>query len=602
MNHAATPSLVEVPEGTSIPSLLADRVGRTGHDPLLERRDGDAWTAVSAHEFDADVLAVARGLVAHGIEPGDRVAIMSRTRYEWTLLDFAIWTAGAVPVPVYETSSPEQVHWILADARVKLAVVETRAHADAVGQVDGDLPELEGVLVLDGGRCGAQDAAVATLRAAGRRVSNREVVARRDAVGPDDLATIVYTSGSTGRPKGAELTHRAFCHLALNARVALPDVVAAHDARTLLFLPLAHVFARLIQVAAIAGTTVVGHTGDVKNLVADLRGFRPTYLLAVPRVFEKVYNSAEQSAGGGLGGRVFAWGTRVATAWSRALDDGGPGLALRLQHALADRLVLARLRAAMGGRVRHAISGGAPLGERLGHFYRGAGLTILEGYGLTETTAPTAVNLPGSVAIGTVGPPFPGTEARISDDGEVQVRGPHVMRGYANDALRTAEAFDGDWFRTGDLGHIDARGNLRLTGRAKEILVTAGGKNVAPAPLEDAVRSHALVSQVVAVGDERPFVAALVTLDAELLPRWLAARGLPPLSVAAAREHPAVLAALQEAVDAANTAVSRAEQIRAFRVLDGDLTESSGYLTPSMKVRRALVVKDFAAEIDAIYA
>ncbi|WP_407318413.1 AMP-dependent synthetase/ligase [Isoptericola halotolerans] len=601
MNHAATPSLVEVPAGTSITTLLADRVDRTGHGPLLERRDGRTWTPVSAHEFDADVLAVARGLVALGVGPGDRVAIMSRTRYEWTLLDFAIWTAGAVPVPVYETSSPEQVHWILSDARVRLAVVETPAHADAVGQVDADLGDLERVLVLDGGACGRQDTALATLRAAGRSVSNRDLLARRDAVGPDDLATIVYTSGSTGRPKGAELTHRAFCHLALNAQQALPDVVAARDARTLLFLPLAHVFARLIQVAAIAGTTVVGHSGDVKNLVPDLRSFRPTYLLAVPRVFEKVYHAAEQSTGGGLRGRLFAWCAQVATEWSRALDDGGPGLALRLRHAVADRLVLARLRAAMGGRVRHAISGGAPLGEPLGHFFRGAGVSVLEGYGLTETTAPPAVNLPGSMTVGTVGPPFPGTEIRIAPGGEVQVRGPHVMRGYTNDPARTAETFDGDWFRTGDLGTLDASGHLRLTGRAKEIIVTAGGKNVAPGPLEDRVRAHALVSQAVVVGDDRPFVAALLTLDAELLAGWLAARGLPRTDARTARHQPEVLAALQSAVDDANSTVSRAEQIHAFRVLDSDLTESRGHLTPSMKVRRTAVVKDFADEIDAIY-
>ncbi|GAA1971162.1 AMP-dependent synthetase/ligase [Isoptericola halotolerans] len=601
MNHAATPSLVDVPEGTSITTLLADRVARTGHGTLLERRDGSSWVPVTAHEFDADVLAVARGLVAHGVEPGDRVAIMSRTRYEWTLLDFAIWTAGAVPVPVYETSSPEQVHWILSDARVRLAVVETPAHADAVGQVDADLPDLERVLVLDGGSCGAQDAALATLRSAGRSVPNRSLLARRDAVGPDDLATIVYTSGSTGRPKGAELTHRAFCHLALNAQQALPDVVAARDARTLLFLPLAHVFARLIQVAAVAGSTVVGHSGDVKNLVADLHDFRPTYLLAVPRVLEKVYHSAEQAAGGGRRGRLFAWATETAVAWSRAQDDGGPGLALRVRHALADRLVLARVRTALGGRVRHVISGGAPLGERLGHFFRGAGLTILEGYGLTETTAPTAVNLPGAVSIGTVGPPFPGTEVRIAQDGEVLVRGPHLMRGYAGDPAGTAEAFTGDWLRTGDLGSLDESGRLRITGRAKEIIVTAGGKNVAPAPLEDRVRAHALVSQVVVVGDGRPFVAALVTLDAELLPGWLAARGIPRAPAADVRDHPDVLAAVQAAVDDANTTVSRAEQIRTFRVLDGDLTESRGHLTPSMKVRRSAVVKDFAHEIDAIY-
>ncbi|MFI2104882.1 AMP-dependent synthetase/ligase [Isoptericola sp. NPDC019693] len=596
MTVATTPSLVDVPEDTSISTLLADRVARAGDRPLVERRaaSGGAWVPVSAGEFQADVMAVARGLVARGIEPGDRVAIMSRTRYEWTLLDFAAWAAGAVVVPVYETSSPEQVRWILEDSGARVVVVETPAHADAVRQVDDELPALEDVLVIATG-------AVDDLREAGSSVPARDVAARRDAVRRDDLATIVYTSGSTGRPKGAELTHGNFAHLAMNARLALPELMEADGARTVLFLPLAHVFARLIQVAVIASSAVLGHLPDVRTLTDDLRTFRPTFLLAVPRVFEKVYNSAEQRAGSRTRRRVFAWAARVSGQYSRALDTGRVPATLRARHALADRLVLSQLRAAMGGSLRYAISGGAPLGDRLGHFFRGAGLTVLEGYGLTETTAPTAVNLPSDLRIGTVGPPFPGTSVRIDDDGAVFVAGPHLFRGYRGRPDLTADALVDGWFRTGDLGALD-EGHLRITGRTKEIIVTAGGKNVAPAPLEDRVRAHPLVSQVVVVGDKRPFIGALVTLDAEMLPGWLATQGIPPMSVGSARTDPRVLAALDAAVEEANTAVSRAESIREFRVLDGDFTEANEYLTPSLKVKRDAVLRDFADEIDALYA
>ncbi|MFC8600078.1 AMP-dependent synthetase/ligase [Isoptericola sp. NPDC057191] len=596
MTVATTPSLVEVPEGTSINTLLAERVARAGDRPLIERRaatDG-SWSPVTAGEFHADVLTVARGLLARGVEVGDRVAIMSRTRYEWTLLDFAAWAVGAVVVPVYETSSPDQVRWILADSGARLVVVESPAHADAVRQVRDELPDLEDVLVIATG-------AVDALREAAAAVPAHDVAARRDAVARDDLATIVYTSGSTGRPKGAELTHGNFAHLVLNARLALPELLEADGARTVLFLPLAHVFARLIQVAVIGSSAVLGHLPDVKTLTDDLRTFRPTFLLAVPRVFEKVYNSAEQRAGSAARRRVFTWAARVSGAYSRALDAGAVPTTLRLRHAVADRLVLAQLRAAMGGELRYAISGGAPLGDRLGHFFRGAGLTVLEGYGLTETTAPTAVNLPSDLRIGTVGPPFPGTSVRVDDDGAVLVSGPHVFRGYRGRPDLTAEALVDGWFRTGDVGAID-HGHLRITGRTKEIIVTAGGKNVAPAPLEDRVRAHPLVSQVVVVGDGRPFIGALVTLDAEMLPGWLSTQGIPPMSVGAARTDPRVLAALDTAVEEANTAVSRAESIRKFRVLEGDFTEANEYLTPSLKVKRELVLRDFAEEIEALYA
>jgi long-chain acyl-CoA synthetase len=598
VNIATTPALVDVPESTSINTMLADRVARTGDGPLIERRETPTapWVPVSAREFDADVVAVARGLVARGVQVGDRVAIMSRTRYEWTLVDYAIWAAGGVPVPVYETSAPDQVQWILSDSDCRFVIVETAAHAGIVDAVRKDVPTVEDVLVIDGG-------ALDTLRTQGADVPVSEVHSRRRAVTASDLATIIYTSGSTGRPKGAELTHGNFAHVTLNAAEALPEVIDHDGARTLLFLPIAHVFARLIQVAVISANTVLGHAPDVKNLVADLGSFQPTFLLAVPRVFEKVYNSAEQKASASkLKRQIFYWAVRTAIAASRAQDEGPVPPALSVQHKLADKLVLGKLREAMGGHVVHAVSGGAPLGERLGHFFRGVGVTVLEGYGLTETTAPTAVNMPRDVAIGTVGPALPGTSIKIDDDGEILLKGPHLFRGYRNKPELTAEVLVDGWFHTGDLGTLDSHGRLRITGRKKELIVTAGGKNVAPALLEDRLRSHPLVSQVVVVGDQRPFIGALVTLDAEMLPGWLATHDLPNMPVSEARVHPGVLAALDRAVNRANEAVSRAESIRKFDILDTDFTEANGYLTPSMKVKRQLVLTDFAPTIDALYS
>ncbi|WP_251150610.1 long-chain fatty acid--CoA ligase [Cellulosimicrobium sp. Marseille-Q4280] len=597
MTEHVSPSLVEVSPRATISTLLLDRVARAASAPMIERRDapGGAWSTMTVQEFADDVLAVARGLVARGVAVGDHVAIMSRTRYEWTLLDFATWSVGAVPVPVYETSSPDQVHWICSDADVRLAVVETAEHAASVASVRDDLPGLEDVLVID-------DGAVDALRAAGRGVPVEEVDRRRSARSADDLATIIYTSGSTGRPKGVELTHRSFVHLAMNGRAGLAEILDSPGARTLLFLPLAHVFARFIQVVVVAADSVLAHSSDTKNLVADLGTFRPTFLLAVPRVFEKVYNSAEHKARAGGKAKPFHWAAKVAISYSRALDTPrGPSLPLKVQHAVADRLVYRTLRGAMGGRLTHSISGGAPLGERLGHFFRGVGLRILEGYGLTETTAPTAVNLPGLTKIGTVGPAFPGTALRIDADGELLVKGDHVFRGYRNRPDLTAEALQDGWFRTGDLGSFDADGYLRITGRKKEIIVTAGGKNVAPAVLEDRLRAHPIVSQVVVVGDQRPFIGALVTLDHEMLPGWLSTHGLPAMDVATAAKDAGVLDALDRAVERANEAVSRAESIRKITVLDTDFTEENGYLTPSLKVKRARVVEDFAGTIDDLY-
>ena len=598
MEEFSTPLLVDAGPRENLLDLLTARVAETGDGPLIEYKTpgtGTTWHTVSAREFDRQVRDVARGFVARGVAPGDRVGIMSRTRYEWTLLDWALWSAGAVPVPVYETSSAEQVHWILTDAAVTLLVVETAEHAATVAEVRPEAPLLQDVLVLD-------DGAVDRLVADGHDVPDAEIDRRRRVAGRDDLATLIYTSGTTGRPKGVELTHGNFSVLARNAVQGLHEVVSTPGSRTLLFMPLAHVFARFVEVLCMPAGSVLGHTPDTKQLLQDLGEFRPTFILSVPRVFEKVYNSAEQKAAAGGKLKIFQWAARTAIAYSRALDEGRPGPALRVQHAVADRLVFHKLRDAMGGQVEWAISGGAPLGERLGHFFRGIGVRVLEGYGLTETTAPATVNMPGKTRIGTVGPPLPGTSVRIAADGEVEVRGPQVFTRYHGNPVATAEAFDDGWFRTGDLGSLDADGYLSITGRKKEIIVTAGGKNVAPALLEDRLRAHPLISQVVVVGDGRPFIGALVTLDAEGLPGWCAAHGREPMSVAEAMHDQEVLASLDQAVDRANRAVSRAESIRRYRILDRDLTIASGHLTPKLSVRRTHVLKDFATDVEAIYA
>jgi long-chain acyl-CoA synthetase len=521
---------------------------------------------------------------------------MSRTRYEWSLLDWAAWAVGAVPVPLYETSSAEQVAWILTDSEVSLLVVETAAHAATVAEVRPDTPGLREVFVLD-------DGAIDDLVAAGADVADEEIARRRALASLGDVATVIYTSGTTGRPKGVELTHGNFYELTVNAVADLHEVVGEPGARTLLFMPLAHVFARFIHVLCMPAGAVLGHTPDTTMLLDDLASFKPTFILAVPRVFEKVYNSAEQKAAAAGKGAIFQRAAKTSIVYSRALDTPrGPSPWLRLQHKVADTLVLKRLRNALGGSARWAISGGAPLGERLGHFYRGLGLVVLEGYGLTETTAPATVNRPSKSKIGSVGLPLPGSAVRIAADGEVEVKGIQVFRGYHANELATAESLTDGWFKTGDLGALDNDGYLSITGRKKEIIVTAGGKNVAPAVLEDRLRGHPLISQVVVVGDAQPFIAALVTLDPEGVPGWLAAHGKPALTIEEAAADPDVLASIDKAVERANKAVSRAESIRKYRILDTDLTIANGYLTPKLSVKRSLVLKDFSAEVDALYS
>ena len=595
MNEHTVPLAVEPDVNANATDLLIDRAKATPDAALFSVPDGvGGWADVTAAEFLHQVRALAKGLIASGIAPGDVVGLMCRTRYEWTLVDFATWFAGALLVPVYETSSPSQVHWNLSDSGAVAVILETADHFARFDEVHPELPDVANVWQIDLGD-------LDKLAAAGAGVADEELERRRSAAGPSDLATIIYTSGTTGRPRGCMLTHANFVETSRNAAVAMADVVAPGSS-TLLFITTAHVFARFIAVMSVHAGVRVGHQADTKQLLPSLASFRPSFLLAVPRVFEKVYNSAEQKAEAGGRGAIFRRAVAVAIAHSKALDEGVVPLGLRLRFALFDRLVYSKLKKAMGGNIRHAVSGSAPLGTRLGHFFRSLDIRILEGYGLTETTAPASVNLVTRFKIGTVGPALPGVTLRTDDDGEVLIRGENVFAGYWKDPEGTAEVLRDGWFRTGDLGSLDSDGYLTITGRKKEIIVTAGGKNVAPAVLEDPIRANPLVAQVVVVGDQKPFISALVTLDTEMLPVWLNNAGeAADMPLAEAAEHPKVLAEIQRAVDEANTAVSRAESIRKFVVLPVELTEQSGHLTPKMSVKRAVVLKDFAPQIGDLY-
>jgi len=597
VRSATEPAVVPAARTGNLTDCVVDTAREVpGHVSVSRRTAGGTWQDITAQQFLDDVRGLAKGLVAAGVRPGDRVGIMCRTRYEWTLADVANWFAGAVTVPVYETSSPEQVEWILSDAGAVACFAETPQNAARIAEVRDRLPGLRDVWTVDAG-------AVGDLVAAGRDVDDAALEAARTSAGPSDPATIIYTSGTTGRPKGCVLTHGNFLDLCRNAEAVIPEVLGRPDGSTLMFIPLAHVFARFVQALCLVTRNRMGHTADAKDLLTDLAGFRPTFILAVPRVFQKVYNGAEQRAasGGKAKAAIFARASATAIAYSRSLDTGGPPPLLRLRHGLFDRLVYSKMRTLLGGRVEHAVSGGAPMGEHLAHFFRGVGLVILEGYGLTETSAPLTVTRPSRLKIGTVGPPLPGTDVKVDDDGEILARGVGVFREYRGREQETADAFEDGWFRTGDLGEIDDDGNLRITGRKKEIIVTANGKNVVPAVLEDKLRAHPLISQAVVVGDGRHFVGCLITLDEEALPSWGGLHGKPDLALAAARTDGDVLSALQSAVDTANTSVSRAESIRKFRVLADDFTIDNGYLTPSQKVKRGEVLRDFAGEVDALY-
>jgi long-chain acyl-CoA synthetase len=589
------PAAVEADPNANATDLLVERVRKTPDLAIfaLPQSDG-TWTDVTAAEFLTQVRALAKGFVAAGIQPGDKIGMMCRTRYEWTLIDFAVWFAGAILVPVYETSSPHQIHWDLEDSGAIAMITETVELFSRFDEVHGDLPLVSQVWKIDLGD-------LDKLAASGTGVTDEEIERRRTLAKGSDMATLIYTAGTTGKPKGCVLTHSNFVELCRNAVAAIPEVVNT-GASTLLFITTAHIFARFIAVLCVHGGVKVGHQGDTSQLLPAMASFRPSFLLAVPRVFEKVYNSSEQKAEEGGRGKIFRKAAAVAIAHSKALDAGKVPLGLAAQFALYDRLVLSKIRKALGGRVKYAVSGSAPLGLYLGHFYRSLGLTILEGYGLTETTAPLTVNLPSNFKIGKVGPPLPGVSIRIAEDGEIQGKGIDIFAGYWQNEKATSEAFDGEWFRTGDIGTIDEDGYLTITGRKKEIIVTAGGKNVSPAALEDPIRSNPIVGQVIVVGEQKPFIAALVTLDPEMLPAWLKNNGQDPkLSIAEAAKNPAVIAEVQRAVDAANKHVSRAESIRKFQILDVDMTEASGHLTPKLSIKRNVILKDFADTIEGLY-
>ena len=596
MKEISVPATVKIGSTENLSDIVWTNAAERPDHVVFSRRDGTDWVDVNAAEFRDEVAGIAKGLIASGVQAGDRVGLMSKTRYEWTLIDYAILAAGAVTVPVYETSSAEQVAWNLGDSGAVAVFVETAEHEAVLTSVRSEIPDLKSVWQIEADGLG-------TVRGLGRDIPDEQVDERRQIADPDTLATIIYTSGTTGHPKGCELTHRNLLFVERTAVDGLPRVFNA-EGSTLLFLPLAHVFARLIQVGVVEVRARMGHTADVKNLLPDLGAFQPTFILAVPRVFEKVYNVSKQKAHADGKGKIFDKADAVAVAFSRAQDSGGAGLGLKIQHTLFDTLVYSKLRAALGGRCGAAISGGAPLGERLGHFYRGIGLTIFEGYGLTETTAGACLNLEGAAKIGTVGRPIPGVSVRIDDDGEILLKGDNIFRGYWHNEAATADVMTADgWFRTGDLGEIDDDGFVKITGRKKEIIVTAGGKNVSPAVLEDRLRAHPLVSQCMVVGDAQPFIGCLITIDPEAFPAWKQQAGKPTeASVGDLREDADLIVEIQKAVDGANKAVSKAEAIKKFRIMSDDFTLEGGQLTPKLSIKRAVVLKEYGDEVAAIYS
>jgi long-chain acyl-CoA synthetase len=594
MREYTTPAVIKPPTSGSLSDPVWANASSHPDTAVFSRRVQGGWLDVSAAEFARQVTAVAKGLIAAGVQHGDRVALLSATRYEWTLIDYAIWSVGAATVPIYETSSASQIQWILTDSEAVAAVVESAAHSAVVEAARSAAPALQEVWQIESG-------AVDELTVLGQDVTDAELDKRRTAVNPQDLATLIYTSGTTGRPKGCKITHASFMEELGTAVKVLDDLFDARGASTLLFLPLAHVFARIIQVGAVMMRVKLGHTADMKNLVADLGEFKPTFILSVPRVFEKVFNSASQRAHSEGKGKIFDAAAETAIAYSQAQDKGGPGFTLKAKHAIYDKLLYAKLRAVLGGHARYAVSGGAPLGERLAHFFRGIGVPVLEGYGLTETTAALAVNLPDDIRIGTVGKPLPGVSVGVADDGELLFKGGQVMAGYWKNDEATAAAIDADgWFHTGDLGEFDADGFIKITGRKKEILVTAGGKNVAPAVLEDRIRTHALISQCMVVGDGKPFIAALITIDPETIGAWADKHGKSG-DIASLVDDKDLIAEVQTAVDDANSAVSKAEGIKKFAILPTDWTQQNGELSLKLSLRRHVVMKNYAEDVETLY-
>jgi long-chain acyl-CoA synthetase len=594
----SVPAPVTVDEHDNIVAAVFEHERDEPDTVIFQRLVDGVWTDVTCAAAAAQIRSAALGLIALGVQAGDRVAIFSATRYEWAILDLAILSIGAVTVPIYETSSAEQVRWVLTDSAAVVAFAETDAHATMVTELTGDLPELRRVLQIDG----SGGKALEQLEQDGASIDPAELTARVEALRSEDPATLIYTSGTTGRPKGCQLTHSNLVYETRGAKAVLPTLLRKGE-RLLVFLPLAHVLARALTLCAFHNEVVVGFSSDIKNLVPMFAVFKPTVVVSVPRVFEKVYNTAAQNAANDGKGRIFEIAAQTAVDWSEAQDHGGPGLLLRAKHALFDRLVYHKLRAALGGDCRASVSGGAPLGARLGHFYRGVGLTVYEGYGLTETSAAITVNQVGAVKVGTVGKLLPGNSMRIADDGELLVRGGVVFHGYWHNQQATNEALEDGWFKTGDLGAVDGDGFLTITGRKKEIIVTAGGKNVAPAVLEDQLRAHPLISQAMVVGDARPFVGALITIDPEAFEGWKQRNSKPAgASVGDVVNDPDLIAEVEAAVKQANLAVSHAESIRKFRILPVDFTEDTGELTPTLKVKRKVVAEKFAHDIEAVYA
>nr|WP_206040297.1 long-chain fatty acid--CoA ligase [Rhodococcus sp. HNM0563] len=591
----STPAQFTVADNDSVVHTVFIQAEKTPHRVMYSRPLGDEWVAVTASQFAEQVAGVAKGLIARGVQPGDRVALLSATRYEWSLFDYAIWAAGAASVPIYDSSSTEQIRWILEDSGACLAIVETAAHeALFVGMPDtlGEIHRIDG---------GAVDALIA----AGAGIDDAELTARREGIRVDDLASLVYTSGTTGRPKGCILTHRNFLSEVRGILTApIGQMAAKPGNRILTFLPLAHVLARAVSLASFEGGAAQSHWSDFGTVSSQFSRYSPHMILGVPRVFEKVRDAAagKAAAGGKLNAAIFQFAEDTAIAYSESLDHGGPSLFLKAKRTMADKLVYGKLREAMGGECQMAISGGGALSTTLGHFFRGVGVPIYEGYGLTESTAAHTVNMPGSQKIGTVGQPLGGNSVRIAEDGEIELRGGVVFNGYWRNEKATEDAFHDGWFRTGDLGSLDADGYTTITGRKKDLIVTAGGKNVSPGPLEDRMRSHTLVSQAVVLGDGRTFISALLTVDPDVFDNWKRENGKPAdATIADLRNDPSLRDAMQTIVDDANSTVSHTEAIKKFVILDRDLTEETGELTPTLKIKRNVVAEKFAADIEGIY-
>ncbi|MEV0745500.1 long-chain fatty acid--CoA ligase [Streptomyces sp. NBC_01220] len=598
--------MAAAPHVGGLADVVFDYAEEDPHRVALGRKDADGrWRDVTSATFRDEVLALAKGLIAHGVRFGDRVALMSRTRYEWTLFDFALWAVGAQSVPVYPTSSAEQVLWMLHDAEVSAVMVEHEDHSMTIASVIDRLPQLKRLWQLDAG-------AVSELVEAGAHVEDEVVHRHRRAVTPDSVATVIYTSGTTGRPKGCVITHANFMFETETMASRWESVFHSKpgdEAATLLFLPLAHVFGRMVEVTAVRGRVKLGHQPELsaKALMPDLVSFRPTFILAVPYIFEKVFNGARRKAE--VEGRIgpFDKAVDIAVKYAEAMEarafgtGPGPSAGLRMQHQFFDKVVYKKVREAMGGRIRHAMSGGSGMDRQLGLFFAGAGVTVYEGYGLTETTAAATANPPERTRYGTVGQPIPGTTVHIADDSEVWVYGANVFGGYLGAPKATAAVLNDGWLATGDLGALDEDGYLTITGRKKEILVTSGGKSVSPAGLEERVRAHPLVAQCIVVGNDRPYIAALVTVDQESVEHWLAMQGRQALTPGELVRDPDLEMEVRRAVVAANTAVSQAESIRTFRILAHQFTEEHGLLTPSLKLKRKAIETAYASEVDALY-